>query len=179
MKPVACLRHSPTSAECRQAADVRDGRLSLQEQLQQFISPQKYAANVMQGAKYAWGKTNVPPKDTMFVADPTAARQWLSNEWNLGINSDWLPSIRTCQNTVASIVVHRARGAEVLPWRDYPRDLVRFQSHCIVECGMHDIATQQVLLYMSHTMLPVCTMVSVALLLHLTVLKALCWATLL
>lgn len=33
----------------------------------------------------------------MLIADPATTRSWLGNEWNLGINTKWLPNIRECK----------------------------------------------------------------------------------
>lgn len=88
-----CSSSSTTKTTADGSTLVHDGRLPLPQQLQQFISPKVYGDSVLQGHKFAWGKTTIPPQETLFVADPVTARNWLSNEHTLGIATDWLENI--------------------------------------------------------------------------------------
>lgn len=87
--------HRPQPASGPAAAPyVHDGRLPFFQTLLQFSSPAQYAANVTAGHRFAWGKTSLPPVDTLFVADVPTLRSWLNAEPQLGIKTQWPPTFR-------------------------------------------------------------------------------------
>eukprot|EP00879_Flechtneria_rotunda_P027586 GHRR01029556.1.p1 GENE.GHRR01029556.1~~GHRR01029556.1.p1 ORF type:complete len:239 (+),score=51.99 GHRR01029556.1:238-954(+) len=74
---------------------VHDGRVPLLQTLEQFVRPKQYIEKVLSGHKWAWGRGGVPPKECLYMADPTAARTWLNSEDQLGIKTQYPYAFRT------------------------------------------------------------------------------------
>lgn len=77
-----------------EASHVHNGRLPFWRVFEELKSPFAYQLKVLQGHKFAWGRSLIKGEDMLFVADADYARNLLRNEDELGITTDFPEAVR-------------------------------------------------------------------------------------